>query len=141
MHYSVDDAARNANHNVPITRALLSCLTNPFGGPNHSPISMRAGQEIILGTDMQLVDPRHPDYHSFMLRVWRASASDPWRGSLRSTATDQSCHFDTLDALFTCLVEQLTEGGPTDVASNVDGRYVQDADRYPQADDLTSACG
>ncbi len=69
---------------------------------------------------MRLVDPRHPDYHSFLLRVWRASALGPWRGSLHSTATDQSCHFDTLDALFTCLVEQLTESGEADVASIAD---------------------
>ena len=64
-----------------------------------------------MATDMHLVDPRHPDYQSFLLRIWRASSQEPWRGSLHSTATDQICHFDTLDALFACLVEQLTECG------------------------------
>ncbi len=73
-----------------------------------------------MATDMHLVDLRRPDYHSFLLRVWRASTRESWRGSLHSTATDQICHFDTLDALFTCLVEQLTEFGDANVASVTD---------------------
>ncbi len=69
-----------------------------------------------MATDMRLLDPHRPDYHSFLLRVWRASAWEPWRGSLHSTATDQICHFDTLDALFACLVEQMTAFGSVNAA-------------------------
>ena len=62
-----------------------------------------------MATNKHLVDPRRPLYQSFLLKVWRRSEHDPWRASLHSTATDQACHFDTLDELVGCLKEQLGE--------------------------------
>lgn len=64
-----------------------------------------------MGMNRNLVDTRHPDYQSYLLRVWRTGGEGPWRGSLQSTATEHTCHFETIEALFACLMAQLAECG------------------------------
>lgn len=42
-------------------------------------------------------------YQSYLLRLWRERAGDPWRATLRSTTTQQVHHFATVEALFAFL--------------------------------------
>jgi hypothetical protein len=49
----------------------------------------------------------NPNYHSFLLRVWRDAADQPWRASLQFTSTEEKFAFADLQALFAFLVEQL----------------------------------
>ncbi len=59
------------------------------------------------------MDLDHPDYQSFLLRVWRGKTDEPWRGSLHSTSTNAVCQFATLEELYECLDEQLETLGGT----------------------------
>jgi hypothetical protein len=59
---------------------------------------------------IHLVDPNNPDYHSYLLRLWRDRAQDPWRASLQSTATEQLLQFASLEALFAFLIALLGDG-------------------------------
>jgi hypothetical protein len=55
-----------------------------------------------------------PDYQSYLLRLWRDSANQPWRASLQCTATGEKLAFADLPTLFTFLSEQLTDDEKTD---------------------------
>ncbi len=66
-----------------------------------------------MASKRNLIDARHPNRQSFLLRAWREGDQGRWRGSLHSTATGELCHFDTLAALFDCLLEELGEPKPT----------------------------
>lgn len=50
----------------------------------------------------------NPNYHSYLLRLWRDDVDQPWRASLQSTATADTLAFADLHALLVFLVEQLT---------------------------------
>lgn len=56
---------------------------------------------------MSRLDDRQPEYHAFLLRLWRDDARQGWRASLQSTATGQRFHFGTLDELFAYLDSRL----------------------------------
>ena len=56
---------------------------------------------------MSGVDRPVPDYHAFLLRIWRNDARQGWHASLRHTANGQIYHFGTLDELFAFLDAQL----------------------------------
>jgi hypothetical protein len=58
---------------------------------------------------MNFIDPRHPDYHSYLLRLWRNGAQDGWHASLQSTATEQIYHFAEVEALIAFLIAQVAE--------------------------------
>ncbi len=51
--------------------------------------------------------PVDAHYHSYLLRVWRDSAEQPWRASLHCSATGEKRLFADLGALFLFLVEEL----------------------------------
>lgn len=58
-----------------------------------------------------------PDYHSYLLRVWREYRQSPWRASLESAATGQRHSFADLERLFAflageCPPLQETKGDP-----------------------------
>lgn len=53
------------------------------------------------------VDRHPPEYHAFLLRIWRDDARLDWRASLQRTETQQLYHFGTLDELFAFLDVQL----------------------------------
>jgi hypothetical protein len=48
-----------------------------------------------------------PEYHAFLLRLWRDGARQGWRASLQHTATGQHYHFGSLDELFAFLDARL----------------------------------
>ena len=48
------------------------------------------------------------NYQSYLLRLWRDGADQPWRASLQSTATEEVERFGDLQALFAFLLDQLT---------------------------------
>ncbi len=48
-----------------------------------------------------------PEYHAFLLRIWRDNDRQGWHASLQSTATGQRFHFGTLDELFAFLDARL----------------------------------
>lgn len=50
-----------------------------------------------------------PNYHSYLLRIWRDGVDHPWRASLQSVASGQKVPFADLHTLFAFLVEQLAE--------------------------------
>lgn len=77
-----------------------------------------------------MVDERHRDYLSFLLRIWRVHTNGAWRVSLHSTANDRTYHFDTLDALFTDLLEHLESLDHLDDAA--------EGDVTPQSADRTA---
>jgi hypothetical protein len=51
------------------------------------------------------------NYHSYLLRLWRDSADQPWRASLQCTATEERVAFTDLRALFSFLLDQLALDG------------------------------
>ncbi|MEZ4621352.1 MAG: hypothetical protein R2867_38440 [Caldilineaceae bacterium] len=48
------------------------------------------------------------NYQSYLLRVWRDGADQPWRASLQSTATEKIESFGDLHALIAFLLNQLS---------------------------------
>lgn len=48
------------------------------------------------------------NYHSYLLRVWRDNANQPWRASLQSTVTEDKHAFADLHALLLFLKDELT---------------------------------
>ena len=60
---------------------------------------------------MNLVDPRRPDYESYLLRLWRDAEQNVCRASLHCTATDQTYHFPSLRTLAAFLTVRLGAGG------------------------------
>lgn len=55
---------------------------------------------------MNLVGREHPDYQSYLLRVWRDDVHTPWRASLQSTVTERVVQFADLEAMFVFLMAQ-----------------------------------
>ena len=53
---------------------------------------------------------RRADYHSYLLRLWRADALAPWQASLQSTASGETRRFTELDSLWAFLLEELDKG-------------------------------
>ncbi len=49
----------------------------------------------------------NPNYHSYLFRLWRDSADQPWRASLQCTASGEKVAFADILTLFTFLIEQL----------------------------------
>jgi hypothetical protein len=58
---------------------------------------------------MNIHDTHRPDYHSYLLRLWRDGGPQTWRGSLQCTATDQLYHFVSVEALIAFLTMRLAE--------------------------------
>ena len=58
---------------------------------------------------MSQADTSRPEYHSYLLRLWRESARGAWRASLQSTTTEQVVHFADVAALVAFLVAQTGE--------------------------------
>jgi hypothetical protein len=56
---------------------------------------------------MSMTD-EHPDYHSYLLRMWRENATEKsvWRASLESSLTGEQQGFAGLDDLFNFLQQQ-----------------------------------
>ncbi len=59
---------------------------------------------------MSSFDHRQPEYHAFLLRLWRDDTRRGWRVSLQSTATGQRFHFGSIDELFAYLDARLETG-------------------------------
>lgn len=59
---------------------------------------------------MNVLDTSHPDYHSYLLRLWRVGTRTPWRAAAQCTATEQVYHFASVEALFAFLLAQLATG-------------------------------
>ncbi|MCC6458773.1 MAG: hypothetical protein IT328_27760 [Caldilineaceae bacterium] len=53
-------------------------------------------------------------YHSYLLRMWRDDADQPWRASLQDTATNEKQIFADPLTLFVFLIEQLRLDEETD---------------------------
>jgi hypothetical protein len=51
----------------------------------------------------------HPEYQSYLLRLWRESARGAWRASLQSTMTEQVVHFADVETLVAFLIAQTGE--------------------------------
>ena len=49
----------------------------------------------------------NPNYHSYLLRLWRDNAHQPWRASLQSTATGKTQVFANPQTLLAYLAEQV----------------------------------
>ncbi len=49
----------------------------------------------------------NPNYHSYLLRLWRDGADLPWRASVQCTATGEKRAFADILTLFAFLVEQV----------------------------------
>ena len=49
----------------------------------------------------------NPNYHSYLLRLWRDNADHPWRASLQCPATGEKLAFANLLMLFAFLVDQV----------------------------------
>lgn len=63
------------------------------------------------------IDPSG-NYHSYLLRLWRNSATGCWRASLQSTANGERLAFADVQSLIAFLVHQLeTAGGKQDGAT------------------------
>ncbi len=52
---------------------------------------------------MSGIDHYQPEYHAFLLRLWRDNARQDWHASLQRTETGQRFQFGTLDELFVFL--------------------------------------
>lgn len=76
----------------------------------------------------------NPNYHSYLLRLWRDNANHPWRASLQCTATGEKLAFADLLTLFTFLLEQVAVDENADErASFVTQLQAQIADTGPQS--------
>ncbi|MFN8471152.1 MAG: hypothetical protein U0822_02935 [Anaerolineae bacterium] len=53
---------------------------------------------------------RRADYHSYLLRLWRADDSAPWQASLQSTADGETRHFIDTDSLWAYLKSHMDIG-------------------------------
>ena len=53
---------------------------------------------------------RRADYHSYLLRLWRADDLAPWQASLQSTASGETRRFSELDSLWEFLLKELDSG-------------------------------
>ncbi len=56
-------------------------------------------------------DAGESTYMSYMLRLWREDARAPWRASLQSTATEETCHFTDIDRMWAFLKAQMEDAG------------------------------
>ena len=66
-------------------------------------------------TGTKVLHTHHPNYQSYLLRLWRDGAEAPWRSSLQCTATDQLFHFAAVEDMLAFLTTQLAAGaGPCD---------------------------
>ena len=45
--------------------------------------------------------------HTFLLRIWRTDATQPWRVTLRQVNSQEAQHFSSLAALISALWRQL----------------------------------
>ena len=55
---------------------------------------------------MNLAETSHPNYQSYLLRVWRDDTRSIWHASLQSTATKQILHFADVQSLLQFLAMQ-----------------------------------
>jgi hypothetical protein len=51
----------------------------------------------------------HPEYRSFVLRLWREGPQQPWRLALIEVASRASCRVADLPSLNAYLAEQMTD--------------------------------
>ena len=49
-------------------------------------------------------------HYTFLLRIWRADASQPWRITLRRVGGTETQHFSSLNGLINALWNQLAPG-------------------------------
>ncbi len=52
---------------------------------------------------------QQPNYHAFLLRLWREEVQLPWRASLENPHTGEKLHFAKLDRLIAFL-QQVDDG-------------------------------
>ena len=54
---------------------------------------------------------RRANYHSYLLRLWRADELASWQASLQSTASGETRRFSEIDSLWEFLSKELDSGG------------------------------
>jgi hypothetical protein len=55
---------------------------------------------------MTLPTSGSPDYHAYLLRIWREEPAAPWRATLENAHTGERCNFATIELLFLFLDQQ-----------------------------------
>ena len=55
---------------------------------------------------MNLPTSESPDYHAYLLRIWREEPAAPWRATLENAHTGQRCSFASIESLFHFLDQQ-----------------------------------
>lgn len=53
------------------------------------------------------VGEQTPNYYSFLLRLWRTGEGHPWHASLEAPQSGERLGFESLEALFAFLREQI----------------------------------
>lgn len=61
----------------------------------------------------------NPNYHSYLLRLWRDGEHHPWRASLQVTLTGEKLTFSDLYSLFAYLAVQLAAHNETDIRTEL----------------------
>lgn len=49
----------------------------------------------------------NPNYHSYLLRLWRDQPDEPWRAALQATATGERINFAEIPQMFEFLLATL----------------------------------
>ncbi len=75
--------------------------------------------------DMHVSTLDRPDYHSYLLRLWRDGTPPAWRAALHCTATEHVYHFVTVQAMMAFLALQLA-GDDEYAQGPVDDAYPMD---------------
>ncbi|MCE7988087.1 MAG: hypothetical protein DYG89_43535 [Caldilinea sp. CFX5] len=50
----------------------------------------------------------NPNYHSYLLRLWRDQPDDPWRAALQATTTGERINFAEVSQMFAFLLATLS---------------------------------
>ena len=61
---------------------------------------------------MNLPPSGSPDYHAYLLRIWREEPAAPWRATLENAHTGERCSFASIDLLFLFLNQQTQADRP-----------------------------
>jgi hypothetical protein len=70
---------------------------------------------------MTRLEPSHPDYQSYLLRVWRDETRGLWRASLQNTATKRIYHFADADKLLAFLSPAPPSAAPSTDVEQING--------------------
>lgn len=60
------------------------------------------------------------DYRAYLMRLWRDSPSEPWRGSLEDPHTGERRHFASVAQLVDSIIEQADKQGDHHVQKRSD---------------------